>query len=156
TLLTLRLLMGAVGLVLLIACANLANLLLAKATTRQKEVAIRASLGADRRQIFVQFMTESLLLAVLGGTAGIGFGHLLIKAFIAPRPPNCLPSEADISISLPVLLFTFTATVLAALVFGCAPAWQASGVDPNSALKEGGAAGTSAARHRLRRALVVA
>jgi putative ABC transport system permease protein len=156
TLLTLRLLMGAVGLVLLIACANLANLLLAKATTRQKEVAVRAALGADRSQLFVQFMTESLLLALLGGAAGIGFAQLLIKAFNALIPPNTLPSEADISISVPVLLFTLTATVLAALVFGCAPAWQASGVDPNGALKEGGATGTSAARQRLRRALVVA
>jgi putative ABC transport system permease protein len=156
TLLTLRLLMGAVGLVLMIACANLANLLLAKATTRQKEIAVRASLGADRRQLFIQFMTESLLLAALGGAAGVGFAQLLIRAFNALIPPNTLPSEADISISVPVFLFTLTATVLAALIFGCAPAWQASGVDPNSALKEGGAAGTGATHHRLRRALVVA
>jgi putative ABC transport system permease protein len=156
TLLTLRLLMGSVGLVLLIACANLANLLLSRATARQKEVAIRASLGASRRELFVQFMTESFFLALLGGAAGIGFGQLLIKAFNALIPPNTLPSEADISISVPVLAFTLIATTLAALLFGSAPAWQASRVDPNSALKEGGAAGTSAARQRLRRVLVVA
>jgi len=155
TLLMLRLLMGAVGFVLLIACANLANLLLAKATTRQKEVAIRASLGASRRELFAQFMTESLFLALLGGAVGVGFARLLIQAFNALIPPNTLPSEADISISISVLLFTVAATALSALLFGCAPAWQASGIDPNSALKEGGAAGTSASRQRLRRVLVV-
>jgi putative ABC transport system permease protein len=155
TLLMLRLLMGAVGFVLLIACANLANLLLAKATTRQKEIAIRSSLGASRRELFAQFMTESLFLALLGGAVGIGFAHLLIQAFNALIPPNTLPSEADISISISVLLFTVAATALSALLFGCAPAWQASGIDPNSALKEGGAAGTSASRQRLRRVLVV-
>jgi putative ABC transport system permease protein len=155
TLLMLRLLMGAVSFVLFIACANLANLLLAKATARQKEVAIRASLGASRRELFAQFMIESLFLALLGGVAGIGFAQVLIKAFNAIIPSNTLPSEADISISVPVLLFTLAATTLAAVLFGCAPAWQASGTDPNSALKEGGAAGTSATRQRLRRVLVV-
>jgi len=155
TLLMLRLLMGAVGIVLLIACANLANLLLARATSRQKEVAIRSSLGANRRELFTQFMTESLVLALLGGAAGIGFAQVLIKAFNALIPMNTLPSEADISINVAVLMFTLLATTLAAVLFGCAPAWQASGVDPNSALKEGGAAGTSANRQRLRRVLVV-
>lgn len=155
TLLMLNLLMGAVGFVLLIACANLANLFLAKATTRQKEVAIRASLGASRRELFLQFMIESLCLALFGGAAGVGFAQILVKAFNAIIPFNTLPSEADISISVPVLLFTLLATTFAALLFGCAPAWQASGVDPNSALKEGGAAGTSTARQRLRRVLVV-
>jgi putative ABC transport system permease protein len=155
TLLMLRLLMGAVGFVLLIACANLANLLLAKATARLKEVAIRASLGASRHELFTQFMTESLFLALLGGAAGVGFAQILIKAFNAIIPANTLPSEADISISIPVLLFTLTATTFAAVLFGCAPAWQASGIDPNNALKEGGAAGTSASRQRLRRILVV-
>ena len=155
TILTLQLLMGSVGLVLLIACANLANLLLSRATARHKEVAIRASLGASRRELFIQFMTESLFLALLGGAAGIGFGQVLIKAFNALIPPNTLPSEADIAISIPVLTFTLVATTLAAVLFGSAPAWQASGVDPNNALKDGGAAGTSASRQRMRRVLVV-
>jgi putative ABC transport system permease protein len=155
TLLMLWLLMGAVGFVLLIACANLANLLLAKASTRQKEVAIRASLGAGRRELFAQFMSESLFLALLGGAAGIGLAQILIRAFNTIIPRYELPAEADIRLSIPVLLFTLAATSLAAALFGCAPAWQASGVDPNSALKEGGAAGTSASRQRLRRALVV-
>lgn len=155
TLLMLRLLMGSVGLVLLIACANIANLLLAKATTRQKEVAVRCSLGAGRRDLFAQFMTESLLLAILGGAVGLGFAQVLIQTFNALIPPNTLPSEADISISIPVLLFTILTTTVAAILFGCAPAWQASGVDPNTALKEGGAAGASTSRQRLRRILVV-
>ena len=154
TILTLWLLMGAVAFVLLIACANLANLLLARATVRQKEVAIRASLGATRRQLFAQFMTESLLLAVIGGAVGIGFARVLIQGFNSLIPPSTLPSEADIGISPAVLLCALAATTFSVVLFGCAPAWQASGVDPNSALKEGGSSGTSARRQRLRRVLV--
>ena len=152
---TLWLLMGAVGFVLLIACVNVANLLLAKSTVRRKEVAMRASLGATRRQLFAQLLTESLALATLGGLAGIGLSVVLVKLLLAIMPPFTLPSEAVVTLSLPVLLFTSVATLLAALLFGCAPAWQASGVDPNEALKEGGRAGTGAGRHRLRRVLVV-
>jgi len=155
TLFTLRLLMGAVGFVLLIACANVANLLLAKATTRQREAALRAALGATRWDLFFQFLTESSALAVIGAAVGVAIAEVIVKAVVAIMPPSTLPSEADIQISLPVLVFTLIATVLAAVVFGCAPAWQASGVDPNSALKEGSRSGTSAGRHRLRRTLVV-
>jgi len=155
TILTLQLLMGAVGFVLLIACANLANLLLAKAGARQKEVAIRSSLGASRRELFTQFMIESLLLAALGSAVGVGFAQALLKGFIAIMPPSTLPSDADIRIDLAVLAFTVAVTVVSAILFGWAPAWQAAGVDPNTALKEGGSAGTSAARHRSRRVLVV-
>jgi putative ABC transport system permease protein len=155
TILTLWLLMGAVGFVLLIACANIANLLLARATTRQKEVAVRASLGATRRELFAQFMTESLLLALIGGVVGIGFARVLIQAFNALIPPSTLPSEADISINTAVLFCTLFATTLSAVLFGTVPAWQASGVDPNSALKEGGSSGTGTRRLRVRRILVV-
>jgi len=155
TILTLQLLMGAVGFVLLIACANLANLLLARASARQREVAIRSSLGANRRELFTQFMIESLLLAILGSAVGVGLAQALLKGFIALMPPSTLPSEADIRIDLAVLVFTLVVTALSAILFGWAPAWQAAGVDPNAALKEGGSAGTSAGRHRLRRILVV-
>ena len=155
TIVALWLLMGAVGFVLLIACANLANLLLARASARQREVAIRASVGAGRRELFAQFMTESLVLAVLGGIAGIGIGQAFVRAFVALVPPNALPSEADIRINAPVLFCTLAATIFSALLFGSAPAWQASGVDPNATLKEGGNAGTGARRQRLRRVLVV-
>jgi putative ABC transport system permease protein len=152
---TLWLLMGGVGFILLIACGNVANLLLAKGTTRLKEIAVRTSLGASRWQVFSQFLTESLVLAVLGGTLGIGLGWATVRIMMAKMPPEMLPSEADVTLNIPVLLFTLLATTMAGILFGCAPAWHASRVDPNETLKEGGRSGTSAGRHRLRRSLVV-
>lgn len=149
------LLMGAVGLVLLIACANVANLVLAKGTTRLKEAALRTSLGATRRQLFQQFLTENLLLASIGGAFGIAVGWTLLRALVAKLPPNQLPSEADIQLNLPVLVFSLAATTAAGALFGCLPAWHASRIDPNETLKEGGRSGTSAARYGLRKALVV-
>jgi putative ABC transport system permease protein len=155
TLKTLWLLMGAVGFVLLIACVNVANLLLARGTTRQKEIAVRASLGASRWELFVQFLVESLALATVGGIFGVGLAEALVKGVTAIMPPFIVTSEADIRVSLPVLLFTLATTMMAAVGFGCAPAWQAAGVDPSDALKEGGRAGTSVGTRSLRRALVV-
>jgi len=152
---TLWILLGAVGFVLLIACVNVANLLLAKGTTRQKEVALRAALGASRRNIFTQFLTENLLLALTGGVVGIGVGVVALRGLVAIMPMNTLPSEADLSLNIPVLLFSLAASTLAGLLFGCAPAWYATRVDPAEALKEGGRSGTGAGRHRLRRVLVV-
>ncbi len=149
------LLMAAVAFVLLIACANVANLLLARGMSRQKEVAVRTSVGATRAHIFSQFLVESLVMAGLGGAIGIGLGQVMLKTLMAKIPFD-LPSEADIRLSLPVLLFTVSATTLAGVFFGCAPAWQASRVDPNETLKEGGRAGTTTSKHRLRRILVVA
>jgi putative ABC transport system permease protein len=146
--------MAAVLFVLLIACANVANLLLARGLSRNKEVAVRGSLGASRGHIFGQFLTESLILAAVGGTAGIALGVVVLKVFMTYIPFD-LPSEADVRLSIPVLLFTLAATTVAGIFFGCAPAWHASRVNPNEALKESGRAGTSAARHRLRRILVV-
>jgi len=153
---TLWLLMGGVGFVLLIACGNVANLVLAKGTTRLKEVAVRTSLGATRWHVFSQFLTESLVLAVLGGALGIGLGAAIIRIMMAKMPPFTLPSEADVTLNVPVLLFTLFATTIAGMLFGCAPAWHASRVDPNETLKEGGRSGTSAGRHRVRRSLVIA
>jgi len=150
------LLMGGVGFVLLIACANVANLLLAKGTTRLKEVAVRTSLGATRWHVFSQFLTESLVLAILGGGLGIAVGAAMVKIILAEMPPFTLPSEADVTLNVPVLLFTLAATTIAGILFGCAPAWQASRVDPNETLKEGGRSGTGAGRKRVRQALVVA
>jgi putative ABC transport system permease protein len=148
-------LLGAVGFVLLIACVNVANLLLAKGTTRQKEIAIRSALGASRRSIFAQFITENLLLALTGGIAGVGVAWLCLRALVAVMPEGTLPSEADLSLNLPVLLFSLAASTLAGLLFGCAPAWYATKIDPAEALKEGGRAGTGAGRQRLRRLLVI-
>ncbi len=149
---TLWLLLGAVGFVLCIACVNVANLLLARSSVRQREVAVRVSLGATRQRIFAQFLTESLVLALAGGALGVALATALVKVIVALLPEYTLPSEADVRISMAVLVFTLMVTVAAGLLFGCAPAWQASGVDPNRALK-GGKDGTG---HRhLRQALVV-
>jgi putative ABC transport system permease protein len=156
TLKTYWLLMGAVGFVLLIACVNVANLLLARGTTRQKEVVVRASLGASRWDLFIQFLIESLVLAGIGGVLGVLLAEALVRGVMAIIPPNIVTSEAQIEISLPILFFTLITTVVAAVGFGCAPAWQASGADPGDALKEGGRAGTSGATRSLRRALVIA
>ena len=152
---TLWLLMGGVGFVLLIACGNVANLVLAKGTTRLKEVAVRTSLGATRWHVFSQFLTESLVLAVLGGLLGVGLGFVMIRVMMAKMPPYTLPSEAEVGLNLPVLFFTLVSTTIAGILFGCFPAWHASRVDPNETLKEGGRSGTGVGRHRLRKSLVI-
>jgi putative ABC transport system permease protein len=152
---TLWTLLGAVGFVLLIACVNVANLVLAKGMTRQKEVAIRTSLGASRKDIFAQVLTENLLLALVGGLLGVGVGAASLHWLIVSMPRGTLPSEADLSLNLPILLFTFAASTLAGVLFGCAPAYFATRVDPADALKEGGRSGTGAGSHRLRKALVI-
>ena len=151
---SLWLLMGGVGFVLLIACANVANLLLARGTVRQREVAVRASLGASRRRLFGQLLAESLALALLGGIVGIGLGWGILKVVMAYMPENTLPSEADVTLNLPVLLFTLCATVLVGILAGCAPAWQAARLDLNETLKQSGRA-LGAGRNWLRRVLVV-
>jgi putative ABC transport system permease protein len=152
------LLFGAVGLLLLIACVNVANLLFARGTTRQREVAVRAALGASRVRVFSQLITESLLLAVLGGAAGILLAITIIRFIQAVMPPvgTMIPSEADIRISIPVLIFTITVTALAGLLFGSAPAWQATRLDLNEVLKLGGRTGARGAKRSARRLLVIA
>jgi putative ABC transport system permease protein len=149
------LLLGAVGFVLLIACVNVANLLLARGMTRQKELAVRSALGAARSTIFAQLLTESLLLTLAGGVLGVCVGYAMLQGLIAAMPRGTLPSEADLRLNLPILLFTLGATTLAGLLAGSVPAWYASRIDPGESLKEGGRTGTSAAKHRLRRLLVI-
>lgn len=153
--LTLWLLLGAVGCVLLIACVNVANLLLAKGTGRQREISIRSAIGATRTDVFAQFLTESLALAFLGGAVGVGIGYTMLRGFIAAMPRDTLPSEADLTLNLPVLVVTLAATTISGILFGCAPAWYASRLDPAETLKEGGRSGSSKVRHRVRQALVV-
>jgi putative ABC transport system permease protein len=153
TIKNLWMLLGSVGFLLLIACVNVANLLLARGTTRQREVAIRAALGASRWRLFNQFLTESLLLAAAGGALGVYLAWLMIDAIMGFVPANMLPSEADVRISVPVLLFTTAATMSAGLLFGCAPAWQSSRLDLNEVMKQGWRAGVG--RRGVRRALVV-
>jgi putative ABC transport system permease protein len=149
------LLLGAVGFVLLIACVNIANLLLANGMTTQKEVAVRIALGANRRAIFVQQLTEGVILALVGGLLGLGVGYGMLRATIAVIPVDAFPAEADVRLNLPILVTMFAVTTMAGLLFGSIPAWYASRVNPGEALKEGGRSGTGAGRHRLRRALVV-
>jgi putative ABC transport system permease protein len=151
------LLFGAVGLLLLIACVNVANLLFVRGTTRQREVAVRAALGASRARVFSQLITESLLLAVLGGAAGILLAITIIRFIEAVMPPvgTMIPSEANIRISIPVLAFTIGVTALAGLLFGSAPAWQATRLDLNQVLKSGGRTSTGGVKRSARRLLVI-
>lgn len=154
---SLILLFGAVGLVLLIACVNIANLLLARSAAREREIAIRAALGAPRSRIVRQLLTESVLLAILGGAAGLAIAAGLVS--VAPKilPPSVLPAVAPIRISSWVLLFTLAVSLLTGIVFGLAPALQSSRPNLQGSLKEG-ARGTSSGRSRrhFRNILVVA
>jgi putative ABC transport system permease protein len=149
------LLLGAVGFVLLITCVNIANLLLAKGVMRQREVAIRGSMGASRRQIFAQFLTESLVLALVGGALGIALAQGLLRIILSIVPEGILPSEANFRLDFWVLVIAVAATTLAGLLFGCAPAWYASRVDPAESLKDGGRSSTGAGSQKLRRMLIM-
>jgi predicted permease len=148
------LLLGAVGFVLVIACVNIANLLLAKGAARLREIAVRNAVGANRRQIFNQFLTESIVLAFIGGGLGIALGVGLLRAILSIVPEGILPSEASFQLDVHVLVVALAATSLAGLLFGCAPAWYASRVDPGESLKEGGRTGTGTSSHKLRRGLI--
>jgi putative ABC transport system permease protein len=152
-------LMFAVGFVLLIACANVANLLLARAATRQREVAVRAVLGAGRMRLFRQLLTESLMLALLGGLAGIAaaVAGLRVLLTLLPRAGSYgeIPHPEWIRINVPVLLFTLGIAVVTGIIFGLAPALQNSRADFSESMKEGGRGGTVRRGRAVRSALVI-
>ena len=152
---SLLLLLGAVGLVLLISCVNVANLLLARAGARGREMAVRQALGAARMRLIRQLLTESLLLFVLGGVTGFAI-LFCARKFLVRFIPESLPRLNDISISWGVLAFAILVSIAAGTIFGLAPAWLTSRLDLNTTLRqEGRGSSGSRGRSRLRHALVI-
>ena len=152
---TLWLLMATIGMVLLIVCANVANLLLVRAEGRQQELAIRAALGASRFQIASELLLESLLLSLAGGAIGLMLAYGALRALISMAPAG-LPRLHEIGIDTPVLLFTLAVSLLAGLLFGCIPVFKYAGARLGTGLREGGRTlSQSRERHRARSTLVI-
>lgn len=149
------LLLAAVSFVVLVACVNAANLLMARGSTREREMAIRASLGATRGRLTRLALTESLVLALAGGALGALSSIWILQAILAIVPRLMLPAEADPRLNLPVLSFTLAAAIVSGLLFGSAGAWQARRVDLSDALRQAGRGAMGGGRRSLRHALVV-
>ena len=153
---SLQLLFGAVGFLLLIACANVANLQLAKATTRTREITIRMAVGAQRSHIWRQLLTESVMLSVIGGLLGLVFAYWITRLMVTLMPTNLVPNESRIEVNAGVLLFCFAVSVVTGILFGLAPAAQASRQNLSDSLKEDARGATITQGGRLRAILVVA
>ena len=147
--------MAAVGLVLLVTCTNLAGLMLARATDRRREIAIRLAMGANRLRLIRQLLTESVLLSFVGGAAGVFLAVWILKLLLALRPPIDFPLAMDVDVDWRVLLFSLAISIAAGVVFGLAPSLQATRPNITTALKDTAAQG-GAAKTRLRSVLVVA
>jgi putative ABC transport system permease protein len=149
--------MSAVAMVLLIGCANLANLMLARSASREREVAIRASLGAGRWRLVRQFLTESVLLAIAGGVAGIALGYAMMKLILLALPPYTMAREIVVQLNVSVMLFALAISLATGIIFGLAPALQAARPKLAAVMKEGGRGSSpGGARRRIRSVLVVA
>ena len=152
---SLRLLLGAVAFLLLIACANVANLQLARGTARAREMAVRMSIGADRRRLLRQLLTESVLLSLAGGALGVFFAFGAIRSIVGLMPTVYVPNESRVAINIPVLVFSLGVAVVTGIVFGLVPALQTSKPDLTDALRAGRSTGAGAHGGRTRNLLVV-
>lgn len=152
---SLYVLLAAVSMVLLIGCANLANLTLARAAAKEREVAVRSALGASRQRLVRQFLTENVLLSLVGGLLGVGVAYSTMAALKAALPPYALPAEVNVTMDVRVLLFALAISMLTGVLFGLAPALGATKTNLVVSLKEG-ARGVMGSRRKLRAALVVA
>jgi putative ABC transport system permease protein len=149
-------LLVAVGMLLLIGCVNVANLTLARGTSREREVAVRAALGAGRARLVQQFLTENVLLSLVGGLVGIAVGYGMLMALQVALPPFTLPRDVSVRMDGRVLVFALTLSVVTGILFGLAPALHAARTDLSGAMKEGGrGASGDSGRRRLRSSLVV-
>jgi putative ABC transport system permease protein len=149
-------LLAAVGAVLLIGCANLANLTLARGSDREHEIAIRSALGAGRLRLIRQLLTENVFLGILGGVTGLALGDALMRGIKLWLPPDMLPPQANVRMDYGVLLFTMVIGILTGILFGLAPALSGTQPDLAGSLKEGGRTTAGLTRYRMRTALVVA
>jgi putative ABC transport system permease protein len=152
---SLRLLLGAVAFLLLIACANVANLQLARGTTRAREMAVRTSIGAGRSRLLRQLLTESVLLSAAGGALGVLFAFAAINSIVALMPEFYVPNESRVAINVPVLLFSLGVSLITGIVFGLVPALQTSKADATEALRAGRSTAASSHGSRTRDMLVV-